>query len=80
MPKNTASAAPTFESAMAELEQIAARMESGELPLEASLAAYKRGAELVKYCRDTLASAELQVRQLEEGMLRDFETQVGDDD
>ena len=35
---------PSFESALAELEAIVARMESGELPLRESLDAYKRGA------------------------------------
>ena len=39
----------SYEAAMAELETLVASMESGELPLEASLAAYRRGAELVRY-------------------------------
>jgi exodeoxyribonuclease VII small subunit len=37
-------------------------MESGQLPLEASLTAYKRGAELLQYCRQQLADAEQQVK------------------
>ena len=42
--KSTSAALPSsFEEAMAELEQLVARMEAGELPLEASVAAYKRG-------------------------------------
>ena len=40
---------PTFESALAELEQIVSDMEAGQLPLEKSIAAYKRGAELLKF-------------------------------
>ena len=39
----TAAAPPSFEAAMAELENIVATMESGQLPLADSLAAYKRG-------------------------------------
>ena len=39
---------PTFESALGELESIVARMEGGQLSLEQSLSAYKRGAELLK--------------------------------
>lgn len=62
-------ASPTdlkFETALAALEQIVRDMESGELPLEESIAAYRRGAELLKHCRHLLADAEQQVRVLEE--------------
>jgi len=41
--------APTFEDSLAELEKIVANMEAGQLPLEESLAAYKRGTELLKF-------------------------------
>ncbi|MGB9094594.1 MAG: exodeoxyribonuclease VII small subunit [Gallionella sp.] len=61
-----------FESAMAELEKIVAEMESGRLTLEDSLAAYKRGAELLSFCRARLDDAQAQVRVLEEGALKDF--------
>ena len=37
----------SFEAALAELEQLVATMEGGQLPLEQSLAAYKRGAALL---------------------------------
>jgi len=55
---------------MTELEQLVARMEAGELPLEASVAAYKRGAELVKYCAGQLDKVDSQVRVLEGDMLK----------
>jgi exodeoxyribonuclease VII small subunit len=42
------------------------------MPLEASLTAYKRGAELLQYCRQQLAGAEQQVKILENGALADF--------
>lgn len=58
--------APAFEDALAELEKIVASMESGQLPLEASLAAYKRGAELLKFCQQKIQDAEQQVRILTE--------------
>jgi exodeoxyribonuclease VII small subunit len=61
-----------FESAMAELERIVADMEAGKLSLEDSLAAYKRGAELLSFCRTRLEDAQQQVRVLEEGVLKDF--------
>ena len=65
---------PDFESAMAELEKIVADMEAGKLSLEDSLVAYKRGAELLSFCRTRLADAQQQVRVLEEGILKDFST------
>ncbi|MCA1978183.1 MAG: exodeoxyribonuclease VII small subunit [Thiobacillus sp.] len=61
-----------YESALAELEAIVADMEGGQLSLEASLAAYKRGAELLHYCRQQLADAEQQVQILENGTLAPF--------
>lgn len=72
MPKKTPSELPvaSFEEAMDELEQLVAKMESGELPLEASLDAYRRGSALVKYCAAQLERVEKQVRVLEGEMLR----------
>ncbi|GGY80977.1 exodeoxyribonuclease VII small subunit [Pseudoduganella plicata] len=66
-------AAPaSFEEAMAELAQLVTQMESGQLPLEASVAAYARGSELVKYCAGQLDKVEAQVRILEGDMLKPF--------
>lgn len=70
----------SFEEAMAELEQLVARMEAGELPLEASVAAYKRGAELVRYCAGQLDKVDSQVRILEGDMLKPFAVQPEADD
>jgi exodeoxyribonuclease VII small subunit len=74
MPKNPTPTAlpPSFEEAMAELEELVARMEAGELPLEASVAAYKRGSELVKFCAGQLDKVESQVKVLEGDMLKPF--------
>lgn len=63
---------PTFESALAELEEIVSDMEAGQLPLEKSLAAYKRGAELLKFCQSALQDAQQQVKILEDGVLKNF--------
>jgi len=57
---------------MVELEQLVADMEAGKLSLEDSLAAYKRGAELLSFCRTRLEDAQQQVSVLENGMLKDF--------
>ena len=62
----------TFETALTELERIVATMEAGQLPLEQSLAAYKRGAELLKYCQAALQDAQQQVKVLEDNVLKSF--------
>ncbi|TXT22612.1 MAG: exodeoxyribonuclease VII small subunit [Gallionellaceae bacterium] len=64
--------APTFEAALAELEQVVAEMEAGQLPLEEALASYRRGTELLQQCRARLEDAQQQVRILEEGALKSF--------
>ena len=66
----------SFEAALAEIEEIVAAMEGGALPLEQSLAAYKRGAELLQYCQSQLRDAQQQVKILESGTLQNF---PGDD-
>lgn len=62
----------TFESALAELENIVAAMEAGQLPLEQLLSAYKRGTELLQFCQQALQDAQQQVRILEANTLQDF--------
>lgn len=80
MAKSRAALPPKdYESALAELEAIVAEMESGQLPLEASLTAYKRGAELLQYCRQQLTDAEQQVKILENGALQPFKNEDVDD-
>ena len=59
-----------FETALAELEAIVASMESDRLELEASIAAYKRGMELMKHCQAQLADAEEEIRIIENGETR----------
>lgn len=72
----TESAAPSFETALAELERTAQAMEEGKLTLEESLAAYKRGMELLKFCQEQLADAEQKVQLLEGGALKDLKGQL----
>jgi len=62
-----------FEAALAELEAIVASMEGGPLELEASIAAYRRGMELMQHCQTLLADAEGQIRILENGELREID-------
>ena len=67
-----------FEAALAELEQIVQDMEGGRLPLEESLAAYRRGSELLKHCQQRLSDAERQIQILENGALRAFDADGAD--
>jgi exodeoxyribonuclease VII small subunit len=64
-----------FEAALAELEKVVADMESGQLTLDDALAAYRRGSELLQFCRQRLDEAQQQVQILENGALRSFEAE-----
>ena len=61
---------PSFEQALAELEKIVKKMESGELSLEQALATHKRGLELAKFCQQRLEAAQQQVKVLEGEVLK----------
>jgi exodeoxyribonuclease VII small subunit len=67
----------SFEKALAELEGIVKALESGQGALEASVAAYQRGAALRAHCERKLAEAEQKVQAIVEGpaglSLRDVE-------
>ncbi len=54
----------TFEQALAELEQIVARLESGQAPLEDSIRLYERGAALKAHCETRLEAARLKVEKI----------------
>lgn len=62
----------SFEDALRELEELTARMESGELPLEELVAAHARGTELIAFCRDKLGDAKAKIQILDRGALKDF--------
>lgn len=55
---------PTFENALAEVEQILRSLEDGTATLEESLARYERGVGLLKICYGHLRSAETRITQL----------------
>ena len=71
-PRPVAPSAPpaSYEGALSELESLVASMEGGQLPLEGLLANYRRGTELLRYCRSRLEAVEQQVKVLEDGQLR----------
>ena len=62
-----------FEAALAELENLVHSMEDGKLELEASIAAYRRGMELMKHCQAQLADAEQQIRVFENGQFKEVD-------
>ncbi len=69
-----------FEQALSELEGIVASMDDGSLSLEASLVAYKRGADLVRRCQGALEAVRQQVQVLEGELLRPMEELAADGD
>jgi exodeoxyribonuclease VII small subunit len=73
MARSTASTSNTpasYEQALAELDRLVQAMEGGQLPLDQLLDGYRRGAELLQFCRQRLQAVEEQVKVLEDGQLR----------
>ncbi len=60
----------SYEAALAELDALVASMEAGQLPLDHMLESYRRGAELLAFCRARLEAVEAQVRVVEDGHLK----------
>jgi exodeoxyribonuclease VII small subunit len=56
----------TFEQRLGRLEEIVAKLESGNVGLDESLRLYAEGADLLKACRKTLGEAEKKITQLTE--------------
>lgn len=54
----------SFEQALAELEAIVQKLESGQAPLEESIAMYERGARLKAHCESRLEAARLRVERI----------------
>jgi exodeoxyribonuclease VII small subunit len=57
-------AALPFERALAELEEIVARLERGSVALQESIAIYERGEALKRHCETLLRSAEMRVEKI----------------
>jgi exodeoxyribonuclease VII small subunit len=55
---------PDFEAALAELEKIVEKMESGEQTLEEAIKSFQRGIELTRACQQGLRAAEQRVEKL----------------
>lgn len=59
---------PSFEETLAELEDVVARLEAGELSLEDMVALFERGQELAALCNKALDEADLRLEQLKAGV------------
>lgn len=58
---------PAFEDALAELEEIASKLESGELGLDDSIKQFEKGIELAAFCHKKLEEAERKIEILQKG-------------
>ena len=62
----------SFETSLAELEQIVGRLEDGDLPLEQSLELFEKGFKLSRECRTRLTNAERRIEILMKDANGDF--------
>lgn len=56
--------AMSFEQALAELETIVQKLESGRAPLAESIAIYERGEALKAHCETLLKTAEARIEKI----------------
>ena len=69
-PPMAAPAPANYEDALAELERLVGSMEGGQMPLDRLLDGYRRGADLLAFCRGRLEAVDAQVKVLEDGQLK----------
>ena len=60
-------AALSFEDALRALEDIVRKLESGEVPLDATMDLYERGEKLRKHCQARLDAAQLRIEKIVAG-------------
>lgn len=53
-----------FEDALAELEKIVQKLETGETKLDEAITDYERGAALKKHCEAKLAEAQARIEKI----------------
>jgi exodeoxyribonuclease VII small subunit len=57
----------TFEDALKALEQVVARLEGGEVPLDETISLYERGEQLRKHCQARLDAAQARIEKIVAG-------------
>ena len=66
-PSNAPAPLPdSYEAGLQELETLVAQLDSGQLPLDALLTQYQRGAALLQFCKDKLQAVEQQIQVFED--------------
>lgn len=71
---------PDFDTSITEIESLIDQIESGSIGLEEQLAAYERGARLLKDCRTMLDAAEKRVEEIDADLNRLEESASGADE
>jgi exodeoxyribonuclease VII small subunit len=78
------SSIPDFEAALAELEKLTEKMESGDQSLEEALKSFQRGVELTRLCQKGLREAEQRVEKLikenDEFLVKPMDADTADDE
>jgi exodeoxyribonuclease VII small subunit len=54
----------SFEELQKELEDVVARLERGDVPVDDAIALFRRGEELYRLCVERLDAAELKIEEL----------------
>lgn len=57
----------SYEALYVQLQEVVARLEQGELPLDETIRLYEQGVRLAAACQQLLDTAELRVRELTAG-------------
>jgi exodeoxyribonuclease VII small subunit len=57
----------SFEELQRELDDLVARLERGDVPLDEAVALWRRGEELHRVCVERLDRAELEIEELRQG-------------
>jgi exodeoxyribonuclease VII small subunit len=63
------SAGARYEALYARIQEIVARLETGDLPLDESLALYEEGVAVAAACQQLLDESALRVQRLQGGLL-----------
>ncbi|MCQ2378820.1 MAG: exodeoxyribonuclease VII small subunit [Victivallaceae bacterium] len=66
VPADEATKTLTFEAALAQLEELVRKMETGQLPLDKLIVSYEQGARLARLCRSRLDALEQKIKILSE--------------
>lgn len=65
MSESNTTTTPSFEQALARLEEIVRALEVGQTPLDGSLSLFEEGISLVKLCNRQLDEAEQKIKILQ---------------